>query len=168
MFRRKQKPEEPPAVEQPLDPEEQKKREDFERRKKRARVAGQVFEHREAQKEQASQRVERATEIMHSLLGSNGDNGAALERIEGTPPLFLEGLSNTHLSINGQFDRTGTIVNRWSIHGDHTGELLGVPPTWQELQIGGVTLLEIKDGELERGWMFWDVPGVIERLKAQV
>ena len=143
MFRRKQKPEEPAVEAQPLDAEELKKREDFERRKKRARVSAEVFEAREAQQEEAAQKLELATQIMHSLLGPDAD-GAALERIHGTPPLFLEGLSDIHLKVSAQFSVKDKVVNRWSVHGEHTRELLGIPPTSQEIQVGGVTVLELK------------------------
>jgi hypothetical protein len=132
--------------------------------KQRSRMSAQVVEHREKAERASEARVETAGRLVHELLeGAAAGNG--IPGLIGTPPTFLEGLTNIHISVAGQFEQAPTVVSRWTVHGDHTRELLGAAPTWREINVNGVMILTIgNDGEIQRGWIYWDVPGVIERL----
>jgi hypothetical protein len=159
MFRRKQDTEanpDNPAAEKQLEA------------KNRTRATKQVVEERKRVQSEVDARLETATQLVHELLAKGEANGDGVEGLEGTPPIFLEGLSNYHITVTGQFNQGATIVSRWTVHGDHAGEILGAPPTWQEITVSGVMILEIggKQG-FRRGWIFWDLPGLMERLGLQ-
>jgi hypothetical protein len=157
VFRRKQDTEanpENPAAEKQLEA------------KNRTRATKEIVEERKRNQNVADERMEAATQLVHELLAKGEANGG-VEGLEGTPPIFLEGLSNYHVTVTGQFNQGGTVVSRWTVHGDHTGEILGAPPTWQEIRVSGAMVLEIGQDGFERGWIFWDLPGLMERLGLQ-
>ncbi len=45
------------------------------------------------------------------------------------------------------------VAVRWTMHGTHTGELLGIPPTGKQVTLTGITIYRLSDGKIveERG-----------------
>ena len=45
------------------------------------------------------------------------------------------------------------VAVRWMMHGTHTGELLGIPPTGKQVTLTGITIYRLIDGKIveERG-----------------
>jgi len=57
-------------------------------------------------------------------------------------------------------------VVRWSATMTHAGEYLDIPATNRKVQITGITIAEIKDGKIVRGWDNWDQLGLMQQLTA--
>jgi hypothetical protein len=107
----------------------------------------------------------------------------------GTPRLYLAGLSEINLTINGQCirDEPPSIASRWTIRGLHTGDLLGIPPTRRDVTFSGVSLcaadsekVKLKQPFTNRmgrfidsrwifwvveEWIYWDLPGLAAQLR---
>jgi hypothetical protein len=61
--------------------------------------------------------------------------------------LLHEGLANLHVTVKEQVggDR---IAAFWEGSGDHTGEVLGIPPTHQKVKLQGVSICSCSKGEI--------------------
>lgn len=46
------------------------------------------------------------------------------------------------------------IANRYTIHGTHTGDLFGQPPTGRRFQTRGMDMVRVRDGQLIEHWAF--------------
>lgn len=57
-----------------------------------------------------------------------------------------------------------TVVYRYTIVGTHEGELLGIEPTGREVEIAGMGIARIKDGQLVEGWSNVDIFGLMVQL----
>ena len=95
----------------------------------------------------------------------------------GMPLAYLDGLSDVAISARGQTTKDRTVVTRWEVHGRHTGELLGVPPTGRDVTTSGMTVVkfdEVADEDGQRvsraleAWTYWDVPTVAEQIGARL
>jgi steroid delta-isomerase-like uncharacterized protein len=88
--------------------------------------------------------------------------------IEG--PLMIVGIFRravpdlrlTNTVLIGEGDR---VVQRWIVHGTHTGEdLFGVPPRGARLVLSGINEFRIEDGKIAERWGTMDVMGMLQQL----
>lgn len=56
------------------------------------------------------------------------------------------------------------VVVRWSAVMTHTGDHLGIPATNRRVRISGITIAQIKDGKIIRGWDNWDQLALMQQL----
>ena len=96
----------------------------------------------------------------------------------GMPLTYLEGLSDVIFTVRGQATKDLTVVTRWEVHGLHTAEMLGVPPTGRDVTTHGMTLVRFDQnpnpdapGRLSRAleeWTYWDLPALAEQIGARL
>lgn len=88
---------------------------------------------------------------------------------------YLDGLKNIEFTATSSVPKDDSVVIRWEVVGQHKESLLGVPPTGAEVTITGLTMLKFKDEKRPEGgrrltatdeWTYWDLPGLMEQLKA--
>jgi len=56
------------------------------------------------------------------------------------------------------------VVVRWVMRGTHQGEFLGIPPTWREVDVSGVTIIRFENGKVAEGWDGYDALGLMQQL----
>jgi steroid delta-isomerase-like uncharacterized protein len=56
------------------------------------------------------------------------------------------------------------VAVRWSAAMTHTGDHLGIPATNRQVRITGITIAQIKDGKIIRGWDNWDQLALMQQL----
>ncbi len=57
-----------------------------------------------------------------------------------------------------------TIVWRWTAHGTHLGEILGIAPTRKQATTTGTVTCHIANGKLQEAWINWDALGLLQQL----
>lgn len=60
------------------------------------------------------------------------------------------------------------VVVRFTFHGRHTGELMGFPPSGNELNVSGIIIYELEDGKIIQHWMEFDVPTFMQQISTPV
>ena len=58
------------------------------------------------------------------------------------------------------------VVWRWTAHGTHLGEILGVAPTRKQATATGTVTFHVADGKLQETWINWDALGLLRQLGA--
>jgi steroid delta-isomerase-like uncharacterized protein len=58
------------------------------------------------------------------------------------------------------------VVQRWTMHGTHRGEFMGIPPTGKRVSLTGINIARIKDGKFVEGWNNEDDLGLMQQLGA--
>jgi predicted ester cyclase len=59
-----------------------------------------------------------------------------------------------HMTPLDRFATDDRVVLRWRVMGTPTGELFGMAPTGEPIEIEGVSIWEFVDGKAKRGWVF--------------
>ncbi|MBE7169000.1 MAG: ester cyclase [Williamsia sp.] len=59
---------------------------------------------------------------------------------------YPTGFSNISFTIKDVFGMDNKLVKHWNFKGTHTGVFLGIPPTGNKVDIGGVTLVRMEKG----------------------
>ncbi len=58
------------------------------------------------------------------------------------------------------------VTTRWSARGTHQGDLMGVGPTGNQVQITGITISRIEDGKIAEDWINYDAMGMMQQIGA--
>ena len=90
-------------------------------------------------------------------------------------PSGITGLKDLITSLRGAFpDLTATVdeqvaegdkvVSRVTMTGTHEGEFMGMPATGKSFTIPGVSIWEVRGGQLISEWVNWDSMGMMQQL----
>jgi|SRR5947209_13962996 len=93
------------------------------------------------------------------------DTGSGPDAMKQTVALYqdtLAGQWEVH-EIVGCGDR---VTARWTGHGRHVKEIMGLAPTGREIKVDALTLFRIEDGKIAENWTCWDTLGMLQQLGA--
>lgn len=88
------------------------------------------------------------------LRGRDAYRGVALD----TP------LTETHLRVEDQIAEGDRVATRWTYTGRHDQELLGMPPTGRTVEVAGMMLHRIDEGQVVEEWLEIDLLGLLGQL----
>ncbi len=57
-----------------------------------------------------------------------------------------------------------TVVCRWTGHGTHKGELMGIAPTGKQVTVTGITIGRFVNGMFVESWSNFDALGMLQQL----
>ncbi len=82
---------------------------------------------------------------------------------------FLKAFPDLRFDITLTIAQGDYVVTHWTGAGTHTGPLPTpsgntIPPTGKSATTMGSTTLEIKNGKITRGWIFWDMASLLGQL----
>ena len=77
---------------------------------------------------------------------------------------FRSGIPDIHITVDeviGEGDRTAV---RFTAHGTHSGDGLGIPATGRKIRVTGICVMHWKDGMIAEGWNEFDADGMMRQL----
>ena len=77
---------------------------------------------------------------------------------------FLAAFPDLHVDIEDTLAEGDKLVMRWSAHGTHTGELMGIPPTGKQVSVGGTAIDRFENGQSVEHWEIFDQVGLMQQL----
>jgi steroid delta-isomerase-like uncharacterized protein len=69
-------------------------------------------------------------------------------------------------TIEDQIAEGDKVVTRLKAHATQKGELMGIPPTGEEVTIEGISIWRIADGKIKECWFNYDALGLMQQLGA--
>ena len=69
---------------------------------------------------------------------------------------YLTGFSDAEFSFIDVFGQGDKIVKHWNFKGTHDGEMFGIPPTNNKVDINGTTLIQMKESKVVQEQDFFD------------
>jgi steroid delta-isomerase-like uncharacterized protein len=69
------------------------------------------------------------------------------------------------ITVEDLVEQDDRVAVRWSVQATHRGEGLGVPATNRRVSFRGMSWMELRDGQIVRGWDSWNLGGLILSLK---
>ncbi len=71
-----------------------------------------------------------------------------------------------HVAIDDLFGEGDKIVMRFTITGTHEGEFIGIPPTGKKINVTGISIFRIANGQIIEHWGEEDSLGWMQQLGA--
>jgi steroid delta-isomerase-like uncharacterized protein len=72
--------------------------------------------------------------------------------------------SGIRIKVEDVFGADDKVVVRWSGEMVHTGDDLGFPSTGRKIQVGGMSIARIMNGQVVEGWDNWDQLAMLKQL----
>jgi steroid delta-isomerase-like uncharacterized protein len=82
---------------------------------------------------------------------------AFVNRIRGAFP-------DQKITLEDAFGVDDKVVIRWCGEMTHTGDHIGIPATNKKVRITGITIAQIENGKIVRGWDNWDQLSLMQQL----
>jgi steroid delta-isomerase-like uncharacterized protein len=80
--------------------------------------------------------------------------------------MYLSAFPDMHVSVEDEIAEGDKVVTRWTIRGTHRGELMGMAPTDEQVEIKGITIHRIEGGRIAEEWERYDNLSVMQQLGA--
>jgi steroid delta-isomerase-like uncharacterized protein len=73
---------------------------------------------------------------------------------------------DTHFTVEAQLAEGDVVATRWTAHGTHTGDLMGIPASQQPVTVTGITINRIANGKLSEGGANFDQLSLLQQIGA--
>lgn len=101
--------------------------------------------------------------VSHGL----GPNGQDLIGPPGFKPFhdaFLAGFADLQITLDDLIEEDDQVAVRWHATGTLTGQGMGFPPTGKPMNVTGMSIIRIRDGQIVEAWNNFDVLGMHQQL----
>ena len=78
---------------------------------------------------------------------------------------LLDAFPDLVLTVDDIMEQDDKVAVRWSVRATHGGPGLGMPATNRPVTFRGMTWMELRDGQIVRGWDSWNLGALIMTLK---
>ena len=78
--------------------------------------------------------------------------------------MFRAAFPDMHLHIEDEIAEGDRVTTRFTAHGTHQGELMGIPATGKEVNVGGINIARIAGGKIMERWEEFDTMGMMVQL----
>ncbi|HXY78336.1 MAG TPA: ester cyclase [Candidatus Acidoferrales bacterium] len=96
----------------------------------------------------------------------NGQTVPSREAGKGFVATLLSAFPDIHYSIEDSLQAGDRIAVRWSATATHTGNLFGIAPTQKKVNMIGITIFRVENGQVAELWDVWDEAGLMKQLGA--
>ena len=85
------------------------------------------------------------------------------EGMKQTVSIYAEGLDG-RWEVHDIFSAGDQVAVRWTGHGVHKTEMMGLSPTGKEIRVDAITILRVIDGKIAENWTVWDTLAMLQQL----
>ena len=87
-----------------------------------------------------------------------------MQRIGPSVVPFLTAFPDWHGTVDDIIAEGDTVVNRWTGHGTHLVELMGIPATGRPVTLTGITIFRIAGDKIVEEWTQMDQMSLMQQL----
>jgi steroid delta-isomerase-like uncharacterized protein len=80
--------------------------------------------------------------------------------------MYSNAFPDAEITIEEQVAEGDTVATRWTGRGTHQGELMGVPPSGNRVEVMGVTISRIEGDKIVEEWDIYDALGMMQAIGA--
>jgi steroid delta-isomerase-like uncharacterized protein len=78
--------------------------------------------------------------------------------------MYRTAFPDTRFTVEDQIAEGDEVVTRWTGQGTHEGELMGIPPTGNQVTVTGIEFDRVSDGKMQETWVNYDALGMMQQL----
>jgi steroid delta-isomerase-like uncharacterized protein len=92
----------------------------------------------------------------------------------GTPPgsgsakqrwiMLRTAFPDAHVTLEDMIAEGDKVAARFTLHGTHNGELMGIPPTGKQVVVTGIDINRITNGKIVERWANFDTLGMLQQF----
>ncbi len=95
----------------------------------------------------------------------SGEDWRGPESVKQYAAMMRAAFPDLYYTVEDQIAEGDKVVTRYRAGGTHQGELMGIPPTGNRIEITGISITRINDGgKIEEIWENSDTLGMMQQL----
>ena len=95
-----------------------------------------------------------------------GDLGRGPDALRRMVDIYQTAFPDANCTIEDLIAEGDKVVIRWTGRGTHNGDLAGIAPTGNPIEVTGIDIIRIVDGKVVEGWTNWDTIGLLKQVGA--
>jgi steroid delta-isomerase-like uncharacterized protein len=80
--------------------------------------------------------------------------------------LYRNAFPDAHITVEDQLAEGDEVATRWTGRGTHQGELRGVPPSGNRVEVTGISINRVSGGRIEETWSNYDALSMMQQIGA--
>ena len=88
------------------------------------------------------------------------------EGVKGVVQMYRSAFPDTNITVEDQIAEEERVVTRWTGRGTHQGELMGIPPSGNQVEVSGITISRFEGGKIAEDWTNYDTLGMMQQIGA--
>jgi len=80
--------------------------------------------------------------------------------------MYRSAYPDTHITVEDQIAEGDEVVTRWTGRGTHQGELFGIPPSGNQVEVSGITISRFSGGRIAEDWTNYDALSMMQQIGA--
>jgi steroid delta-isomerase-like uncharacterized protein len=88
------------------------------------------------------------------------------EGIKGFVQMYRSAFPDSRITVEDQIAEGDKVVSRWRGRGTHQGELFGIPPSGNQVEVTGITISRFSGGKFVEDWTNSDTLGLMQQIGA--
>lgn len=80
--------------------------------------------------------------------------------------MYLSAFPDAQITIEAQLAEGDMVATRWTGRGTHQGELMGISPSGNRVEVAGITISRIEGGKVAEEWDNYDALGMMQAIGA--
>ena len=78
--------------------------------------------------------------------------------------MYLAAFPDLQLTSEDIIAEGDRVVSRFTMHGTHRGEFMGLPHTGKQVTVTGIQILHVVSGKIAENWLNMDALGMLQQL----
>lgn len=88
------------------------------------------------------------------------------EGIKQLAMMYRSAFPDIHFTAEDLVAEGDRVVARWTVHGTHQGELMGIPPTGRQVTVTAIEIFRLANGKIAEQWVAVDNLGLLQQIGA--
>ena len=112
-------------------------------------------------------RMDAIPGLVHAGYRYHGPGGVEAEGVEGAEQIIAEfrsGFSDLHAEITSEIAQDDRVALTIVLTGTHDGELAGIPPTGERIELPLAIVTRIEEGLIVEDWEYYDSGTIMAQL----
>jgi steroid delta-isomerase-like uncharacterized protein len=80
--------------------------------------------------------------------------------------MYRSAFPDVHITVEDIIAEGDKVVARFTARGTHQGELMGIPPSGNRIEVSGININRISGGKIAEEWENFDALGLMQQLGA--
>ncbi len=94
------------------------------------------------------------------------DVGGGVEGTRRFVEMYRSAFPDLRMTVEDLIAEGDKVVVRWTARGTHQGELMGIPPSDNRVEVTGISIDRIEGGKFVESWSNYDVLGMMQQIGA--
>ena len=103
--------------------------------------------------------------VVHDPNSPEGVSGG-VEGAKQFVEMYRSAFPDIQMTVEDLIAEGDKVVTRWTARGTHQGELMGIPPSGNQVAVTGISIDHIESGKVVESWSNYDTLGMMQQIGA--